>query len=92
MDPITPDTLFCLFDHLSVKDIGQASLVNRMFHQSSHDYRKTRGMTPSRYRFFRHIWDAWIHETHKTKKPIKRHSVNSWTKKTKDPERPILLF
>ena len=89
MDPITPDTLFCLFDHLSVKDIGQASLVNRMFHQSSHDYRKTRGMTPSRYRFFRHIWDAWIHEI---KKPIKRNSVNSWTKKTKDPERPILLF
>jgi hypothetical protein len=88
-DPITPDTLFCVFDHLSIKDVCQASLVNRMFHQSSQDSRKTRGLTPSRYRFLRHIWDAWTHEI---KKQIKRHSVNSWTKKTKDPERQILLF
>ena len=88
-DPITPDTLFCVFGHLPVKDVFQASLVNRMFHQSSQDYRKTRSLTPTRCRFLRHIWDAWTHEIKKT---IKRDSVNSWTKKTKDPERPILLF
>jgi hypothetical protein len=88
-DLITPDTLFCVFGFLPIKGLGQASLVNRTFHQSSKDYRKTRGLTPSRYRLLKEILNRWkiAMQTHRTRKP-----VNSWTKKTKDPERPILLF
>ena len=86
---ITSDTLFCVFGFIPIKDLAHASLVNHMFHQSLNDYRKTRGLTPTRYRLLKEILNRWkiAMQTHRTRK-----SVNSWTKKTKDPERPILLF
>ena len=85
---MTSDLLAGVFSHLSLQDSYRLSQVNKASAIGFQEYRRQRGYTRTQVARMRRVWTAWV-SLHKLPiKPI----INSWTKRPKDPETPILLF
>jgi hypothetical protein len=85
---LTSDLLAGVFSHLSLQESYRLSQVTQATAIGFKDYRRQRGYTRTQVGRMRRAWTTWVSLRKLPPKPI----INSWTKRPKDPETPILLF
>jgi hypothetical protein len=79
-----------ILNELSIKDLLNISSASKKLNDEVKYIKKTKLITKSNTLLKRKIFDSW--RKYIVLKIRGRTSVCSWSKKYKDPERPILLF
>ena len=85
---LTADLVDGVFSHLSLQESYRLSQVNQVSKRGFKAYLRQRGYTRTQVTRMRRAWTSWLSLLKSPIKPI----INSWTKRPKDPEAPILLF
>jgi len=89
----TSDIFFLLYPYLSIRDASRLSHTNTHAHSEYTLYMKHTLTTKSKIRWMQQVFQEWKRSSRDDWKKMPRSPYNnSWVKRVKDPEQPILLF